>query len=259
MQQSKQDTVLHLLQLAECSKHFFFSKRKYETPKKNKLSPKQFIGFVLVMTAFAAIGLIISTVLASLIDLSSAAESVTSLTTGDNLFLKILTVGIVAPIGEELIFRKIVVDATHKYSEKFAIFFSGLLFSLFHGNFVQFFFTFLVGMLFAYVYTRTGNIFYSMALHMLMNLTTSVITANVMALNNDIIAGVWMLILFGLAIAGFVIFCIKVRRLKFEKHIDGKVSLGTILGAAFGNVFTIIFLIFTISLFVASMAPALFG
>ena len=232
---------------------FIASRRKFDKPEKNKLKFKQFVGFVLVMTFFTAIGLVISSVLSNIIDLSAANEQVSSLTAGENWIMRVLTVGIVAPIGEELIFRKLVIDATHKYSEKFAIFFSGLLFGLFHGNFVQFFFTFLVGMLFAYVYTRTGNILYSIALHMTMNLTTSVITAAVSATGNAVLVGAWTLILGLIALVGGVIFFIRLRKIKFVKHPEFAVPTKTIWASAFGNVFTILFLAFTILLFVGSL------
>lgn len=232
---------------------FIFSRRKFEKPEKNKLKFKQFVGFTLVMAFFAAVGLIISSVLSSVIDLSSASEQVASLTQGENWFMRVLTVGIAAPIGEELIFRKLVVDATHKYSEKFAVFFSGLLFGLFHGNFVQFFFTFLIGMLFAYVYTRTGNILYSIALHMTMNLTTSVITAAVSGSGNEILSGAWILFLCLVAIVGGVIFFIKIRKIKFVKHPEYEVPKKAIWTSAFLNIFTILFLAFTIFLFVSSL------
>ena len=52
---------------------------------------------------------------------------------------------------------------------------SGIMFGLLHGNFQQFFFAALVGMLFAYVYIRTGRIRYSIYLHMAINLSSSLV------------------------------------------------------------------------------------
>ena len=77
---------------------------------------------------------------------------------------------------EELIFRKFLIDRTYRYGEWTAILTSGLMFGLSHGNLAQFFFTTLIGGLLAYIYIRTGKIWYTIALHMTLNLATSVVT-----------------------------------------------------------------------------------
>ena len=64
---------------------------------------------------------------------------------------------IVGPIFEEWLFRKQLIDHTRKYGEKTAILLSGLAFGLFHMNLFQFFYAFLLGLMFGYVYTRTSS------------------------------------------------------------------------------------------------------
>jgi len=76
---------------------------------------------------------------------------------------------IIAPIGEEFIFRKLFIDRARRYGDGMAILLSALLFALFHGNFFQFFYAFLVGGLMAYLYTLTGKLYWSAGLHMFMN------------------------------------------------------------------------------------------
>ena len=63
-----------------------------------------------------------------------------------------------APIVEELTFRKALLDGLHGTHEGYAAVISGLLFGLMHGNHMQFFLAFFLGMLFAMVYQRTGRI-----------------------------------------------------------------------------------------------------
>lgn len=75
-----------------------------------------------------------------------------------------------APVVEELLFRKLLIDRIGGYGEGMAVLLSGLLFGLAHGNFSQFFYTFAIGCLWAYVYVKTGNIGYTIAFHMLFNL-----------------------------------------------------------------------------------------
>ena len=92
-----------------------------------------------------------------------------------NPFWRILTVGILAPIVEEFIFRKFLIDRTYKYGEWVAIITSALMFGLFHGNFSQFFFATVMGGIMAYVYIRTGKVWITIIYHMIINLSTSVI------------------------------------------------------------------------------------
>ena len=51
----------------------------------------------------------------------------------------------------------------------------GLFFALFHGNFYQFFYALLLGMVFAWLYSSTGRIRYNIMLHMLINLMGGVL------------------------------------------------------------------------------------
>lgn len=76
---------------------------------------------------------------------------------------------ILAPIAEELFFRKVLIDKTLVCGEKTAIFASAFVFSLIHGNFQQSFYAFFLGLLFAFLYVKTGNIIYPMILHIIIN------------------------------------------------------------------------------------------
>lgn len=81
---------------------------------------------------------------------------------------------ICAPIVEEYVFRKIIVDRTVRYGEKTAIFLSGIIFGLFHGNLNQFMYAFGLGVFFAFVYVKTGKLIYSILLHCLINFMGSI-------------------------------------------------------------------------------------
>ena len=77
---------------------------------------------------------------------------------------------ICAPLGEELLFRKLLIDRTRRYGDLPSILLSGILFGLFHGNLFQFFYAAMVGMVMAYIYTRTGKYLLCVAMHSLLNL-----------------------------------------------------------------------------------------
>ncbi|MCL4481736.1 MAG: CPBP family intramembrane metalloprotease [Bacteroidetes bacterium] len=82
----------------------------------------------------------------------------------------ILRVVILAPIVEELIFRGIIFSGFQKiYPAFWAIFFSALLFALFHLNPWQLGPTFLLGLLLGFVRLRTGSLLAAMFTHALHN------------------------------------------------------------------------------------------
>lgn len=91
---------------------------------------------------------------------------------------------ILAPIFEELLFRKAVIDRTAKYGDGISIVFSGLLFGLFHGNFAQFAYAFFLGMFFGFIYLKTKNIMYPIILHILTNFLGSTVPMYVMDNSN---------------------------------------------------------------------------
>ena len=76
---------------------------------------------------------------------------------------------VLAPIMEELTFRKLLLDRMRTIDKPSALFFTALAFGLFHSNVVQFFYAFGVGIIFGCIYLRTGRIGYSMALHVVIN------------------------------------------------------------------------------------------
>ena len=82
---------------------------------------------------------------------------------------------VLGPLGEEFIFRKLFIDRARRFGDVPAILLSGILFGLFHGNLFQFFYATALGILLAYIYTRTGNIWLSVAMHAVVNLVGGVI------------------------------------------------------------------------------------
>lgn len=81
---------------------------------------------------------------------------------------------ILAPIGEELIYRGVVLRCTAKVSQRFAIFFSAFVFGIMHGNPYQFVLGFIVGIPLAILTIRTGSIIPSIICHMVNNLFATI-------------------------------------------------------------------------------------
>jgi len=82
---------------------------------------------------------------------------------------------IMAPLVEELLFRKALINRTMKYGEGVAVLLSGVMFGLIHGNLYQIPYAFSIGCVLGYVYLRSGNLGITIALHAFTNLMGGVI------------------------------------------------------------------------------------
>ena len=95
----------------------------------------------------------------------------------DKMWVTFIFMCVVAPIGEEFVFRKLIIDRTHKYGGFVSIFLSGLAFGLMHGNFYQFFYAFALGLVLGYLYYSTGNVWYTVGIHAAINFIGSIVTS----------------------------------------------------------------------------------
>lgn len=157
---------------------------------------------------------------------------------------------ICAPIMEEIIFRKLIVDRTIQYGQGAAIVTSGLMFGLFHGNMNQFVYAAVIGMFLAFLYVKTGNLKITISLHMLFNLMGGLVSSqlikaidlegymtaassgdlnavmNHLAANAGgwIVYGIFCLYVFGVLIAGIILFIVALAQKKFVLE-EGEISL----------------------------------
>ncbi len=202
-----------------------------------KLGGKNFFLFMLMCFPLMYGGNIVGTVLSMLLSSGQANNAIMGYIF-DSSPLKVLVIVVLAPLLEEFIFRKQIIDRIGCYGEKTAILFSALTFGLFHMNLFQFFYAFALGLLFAYVYTRTRRLRYSVAMHMVINFMGSVLAPMLlsgvdMEVLNQISTGAvdqsvlvsmlpqllglicYMLVLVGLSITGLVFLCIKAPKLVY--------------------------------------------
>ena len=212
----------------------------------------------------------------------SNTSVILELLNSSSILPRILVVGILAPIFEELIFRKVLIDRLSRYSTFLAIFVSGLFFGLYHGNFSQFFFATGIGLLFAFLYSKTGKIHLTIILHMIVNLFTSVITTTALqkvhaanpnmdmsqdflmshpeALTATILMGLTYACLALLTIIGIIIFIIFAATGKFRlEKVEGEPTKAESLKALFTSKYAWLFILSTIGLFVFSYLPVILG
>ena len=201
--------------------------------RKFDMKPGQFFKLLVMCFPLMYVGSLIGNMLAALLSGGKASNSVSDLAMQFDEWNVVFLV-ILVPLFEEWIFRKELISRTRNYGEKTAIVFSALFFALVHMNLFQFFYAFALGLMFGYVYVRTSNLRYSVAMHMIVNFMGGVVAPwvvtnididslmNVLtsAENGDgtammqwmgqnatgmMIFGIYMLLYYGLIIAGIVL------------------------------------------------------
>ena len=143
-------------------------KAPVERPEPLLLSAKTFFQLLLICFPLLYIGSLVGNMVSNGLS-GGLAENALETLAGENTPLLTLSALLIAPFGEEFFFRRQIIDRCSQYGEKTAILYSGLAFGLFHMNFYQFFYAFALGVLLAYVYTRTRRLRYTILLHMSVN------------------------------------------------------------------------------------------
>lgn len=152
-----------------------------EKPQDQKLSAENFV--ILLPICFCVMygGNIIGSVLSMILSGGNAQNAVEDYAMDTNP-VKILFLVILAPLLEEYVCRKQIIDRTRQYGEKTAVFLSAFAFGLLHQNLFQFFYAFGLGLIFGYIYIRTGRLRYSVLLHSIINFFGGVVAPWIVSL-----------------------------------------------------------------------------
>ncbi len=177
-----------------------------------RMTVGHFLVWTVVSFGMTYIGNIVGQIMMSSVSSMSGRESqnlVQDLTAEMDIALLFVTTVIIAPVMEELMFRKYLVDRLVPYGQLTAVLFSAAGFGLFHANFYQFFYAFALGALFAYIYSSTGRIRYTILLHMLVNLMGGPVSALLLRWQEEhIFAAVGAMLLWGLFMVLSMVFAI---------------------------------------------------
>lgn len=235
----------------------------------NKLGGKNFFVLLLIGIFFMYVGNLIGNVLSYLLSSGTAQNAINNYIF-DSSPLKIIVIVVLAPLLEEFVFRKQIIDRCGRYGEKTAILLSALTFALFHMNLYQMFYAFGLGLVFAYVYTRTHRLRYPVIMHMIINFMGSVLAPWIISQINletlsdpaalmnmseqaamEILPGLllfmfYVMLLLGLTIAGLVLFILKVRKLKFLPAAE-ELPKGQRFKTAYCNWWMLLFAAFCLS------------
>ena len=147
-------------------------------PTGERIGKGKFFKLMCICFAIGWIGNMIGTVLLLVWNIATGNKVVNQLTgviLNTEPIQMLICTGILAPILEEFFFRKVLIDRTHKYGELTAILISAAFFGLFHQNFSQFFYAFGLGIIFGYVYCKTGSYLTVTLIHVTFNTVMGVI------------------------------------------------------------------------------------
>lgn len=135
----------------------------------SRIGPARFFGLFALSFPVSFVGGLIGTGLSNLVSNGQAQNGLDKLLNRLDLGSVFVFTVILAPIFEEWLCRKLVIDRLLSYGEKLAIVVSAVIFGLLHGNLFQFFYAAGLGLILGYVYVRTGRMRYTVAMHMLFN------------------------------------------------------------------------------------------
>ena len=139
---------------------------------------------------------------------------------------------VIAPIIEEFIFRDILLKPLRAYGDMTAVIVTGLIFGLYHGNFDQFAYAFLLGTFYSMIAVRYNSILPTVILHAINNFLVTLSTylpgafseaggeAKRLAEDISLMAsfGVALMMFMGFAMLVFVIIAIAKKQIVFHNH-----------------------------------------
>ncbi len=252
--------------------------------EQQRISVAEFAAVFLVARLGEWVGSMISNFLTELIGMvrgRDVTDTLTAVVEDLPPWFLILSVVIIGPIVEEIIFRKWIIDRLGAYGDVPAILFSSVLFALSHGNFFQFAYTFFCGLAFGYLYTRTGKVIYPMLLHMLTNFLGSVAIMPLITISNRLqayadytieemeallaspegaqyitdstILSSYSLLTMALAIGGAFVFFKYRRRLKLNERLLPTVGASSMTRAAVCNIGSLCFFLVSAAIFALSL------
>lgn len=196
-------------------------KLEVKAPEKRKMGLGKWLVILIICFGLMYIGSFVGNYVMALAseivgyDYNNMLESVID---DNNLWVTAIFTVVIAPIGEEFVFRKLIIDRTAKYGCFISVMLSGLAFGLMHTNFYQFFYAAALGIVLGYVYYNTGKLHLTIALHATINFVGSIVSSWLMqgtekmeeAFTNmdgsDPMAGIDFILEHGLTVAGLLVF-----------------------------------------------------
>lgn len=204
-------------------------KKDAKTIEKHKMGPGQFILAFMIAYGLMLVGNIAGLVLTTAIGFLKGEpvnNALLSLIGEGNIWISAIYTVLLAPVFEEIFFRKLICDRVAQYGQRTAVLVSGLMFGLFHMNFNQFFYAAFLGGFFAFIYIRTGNLKYTIGLHMAVNFLGTVVgglllqNVDMLSMQGMLIFGVYSIAIYAVGITGVVFFFLNRSRMRAPEGDD---------------------------------------
>lgn len=248
-----------------------------QAPETSKLDTKDFLLLLPMCVCVMYAGNLVGTMLSLILSGGTAENAVINYAL-DSSPLKVLVMVILAPLLEEYVCRKQIIDRTKQYGEKVAVFLSAIVFGLLHQNLFQFFYAFGLGLVFAYLYLRTGRLRYPVLLHGFINFLGAVVAPWLMS-NLDMAAlesldlaateeeiieillpmlpgfvmyMLYAMLLLGCSIWGLILLILKCRKLKWQEA-EAQLPKGTAAKTVYLNVGMVLYILICIACFVLAL------
>jgi len=122
------------------------------------------------------------------------------------------------PIIEEFVFRKMFAKRLSRYGEGFYILVSCFCFAIVHGvslGIPQIIYTFILGMIWSYLYVKTGNLVLVIIMHALSNFFGSVMVQTLMNISM-IVVNIYFMLMILCGIVGFILFMANKKKISLD-------------------------------------------
>ena len=173
------------------------------------------IGGVTCAYSFSLVNAIMMTFI-ELPDGSGIINEATAYMSDQSLILQFITIALVPAFCEEFLFRGLILSNLMPYGKGLAIIISSVLFGLMHGNFYQFLYTTVAGIILGIIYVVTDSIWCAVFMHMINNALSILQTALFERFSEDTAYLIWIVIEGIIFFAGLI--CIVVLVVKYGQR-----------------------------------------
>lgn len=209
--------------------------------ERKKIPPKTFcLCFLLQFTALLVMVVFVN--LLTAFGIGTAQEGIDTLSPRMLFLLLVFN-----PFMEELVFRKMFADRLLRYGEGFYVLASAFCFAIVHGvslGIAQILYTFILGLVWAYVMAKTGDLKQVVILHAASNLFGSVIMQRLLIIS-EVAAGVYSMLLLAAGVVGLVLFLVYKKSIVIDgEHIlFKKKTLANVFGSRGIGIYIIVTLV----------------
>ena len=165
------------------------------------------------------------------------------------LVLYVVSIAIIPPIVEEMMFRGMILQGLRRFGDGFAVVASAALFGLYHANLVQIVFAFLSGLVLGFVVIRTNSLLPSILVHALNNGMAVMVQLIERYQGTDaavMVSTVQVVALFALGFISLVYFLIKDRKFFHAGVSYSPLRFSQKMGALFSNLGVVLIMIYAV-------------